>query len=107
MLPAWLLCIEQAQGAYALRKDAKTAIPGGLSADHPWPAMLYSGRMLPSLHVFSGLYASAQNRARLIPPETGSLAARFLSAWYTAAFALTGMCPCQMLLRFSPPIFSL
>ena len=51
MLPAWLLCIEQAQGAYALRKDAKTAIPGGLSADHPWPAMLYSGRMLPSLHL--------------------------------------------------------
>jgi len=40
------------QGAYAFRKDAKDAIPGGLSAGRPWPAMLYYRRMLPSLQVW-------------------------------------------------------
>jgi hypothetical protein len=44
---AWVQAL--AQEAYALRKDAKPAIPGGLSAGHPWPAMLCYWRMLPSL----------------------------------------------------------
>ncbi len=82
MLPAWLLCIEQAQGVYALRKDAKTAISGGLSADHPWPAMLYSGRMLPSLHL-SAACMPEQSHLRKTAPDLFLLRR---AAWLPVSF---------------------
>lgn len=43
MLPAWLLCIEQAQGAYTLRKDAKTAILAGSARTIPGPLCFTPG----------------------------------------------------------------
>jgi len=51
LCPHRLESSEQAQGASALRKDAKDAIHGRLSAGQPWPAMLCYGHWLPSLYV--------------------------------------------------------
>jgi len=64
----------QASGSIRLLQRRRGAIPGRLSAGHPWPAMLCSRRMLPSLWTLSWLDELTERGRCGLRFRTGSLA---------------------------------
>ena len=63
-----------ASGSIRLPQRRRGAIPGRLSAGHPWPAMLCSRRMLPSLWTLSWLDELTERGRCGLRFRTGSLA---------------------------------